>query len=41
LRVPEREYRFFGEAVPKPVGKYSVFIRRRTGVEHVKWGFST
>jgi cytochrome P450 len=41
LRMPEREYRFFGEAVPKPVGKYDVLIRRRKGFEGVKWAFST
>lgn len=41
LRVPEREYRFFGEAIPKPVGKYDVFIRRRKGFENVTWAFST
>lgn len=39
LRVPGREYRFFGEAVPKPVGAYDVLIRRKREFEGVKWGF--
>ena len=39
LRVPTREYRFFAEAVPKPVGAYDVLIRRKKGVEGVRWGF--
>jgi len=37
--VPGREYRFFGEAVPKPVGAYDVLIRRKREFEGVKWGF--
>jgi len=39
LRVPAREYRFFGEAVPKPVGEYNVLVRRKKGFEGVRWGF--
>jgi cytochrome P450 len=39
LRVPERASRFFGEAVPKPVGKYDVLVRRNKEFEGVRWGF--
>jgi cytochrome P450 len=39
LRVPRRESRFFGEAVPKPVGGYDVLVRRKTTFEGVRWGF--
>jgi cytochrome P450 len=39
LRVPRRESRFFGEAVPKPVGRYDVLVRRKKEFEGVRWGF--
>jgi cytochrome P450 len=39
LRIPRRESRFFGEAVPKPVGKYDILIKRKKGLEDVQWGF--
>jgi cytochrome P450 len=39
LRVPARASRFFGEAVPKPVGKYDVLVRRSKEFEGVRWGF--
>jgi len=39
LRVPRKEPRFFGEAVPKPVGEYNVLVKRKTAFEGVKWGF--
>jgi Cytochrome P450 len=39
VRVPARESRFFGEAVPKPVGRYDVLVRRKKEFEGVRWGF--
>jgi hypothetical protein len=39
LRVPRRESKFFGEAVPKPVGRYDVLVRRKKEFEGVRWGF--
>jgi len=39
LAVPKRLSRFFGEAVPKPVGDYDVLIRRKKEFEGVRWAF--
>lgn len=39
LKVPMRESRFFGEAVPKPVGNYNVLLRRKKEFEGVTWAF--
>lgn len=40
LQVPPRESRFFGEVVPKPVGRYDVLIKRREEFEGLKWEFA-
>jgi cytochrome P450 len=37
LRVPQRYYRSFGEAIPKPVEKMNVYMRRRKDFEDVNW----
>lgn len=41
VAVPERKNGEFGEAVPKPVERVVVCVRRREGFEGVIWGFNT